>query len=105
AFRAWLAANPRPEATVSDVADHVEHARAVAGVDHVGLGGDFDGTPDVPVGLADVAGYPNLLAELRARGWPDGDLRKLAHGNVLRALRDAQRHATEPLWPRSAHAR
>ncbi|GLW28366.1 dipeptidase [Actinoplanes regularis] len=99
AFQPWLAANPRPEATVSDVADHVEHTRAVAGIDHIGLGGDFDGTPDVPVDLADVAGYPNLFAELRARSWPDADLRKLAHRNVLRVMREAERCATSPLWP------
>ncbi|BCY07862.1 dipeptidase [Actinoplanes sp. L3-i22] len=104
AFRPWLAANPRPEATVSEVADHVEHARAVAGVDHVGIGADFDGTPDLPVGLADVAGYPNLFAELQARGWSDGDLRKLAHRNVLRVMRETEQHATAPLWPSAAPA-
>lgn len=105
AFQPWLAANPQPDATVSDVADHVEHARAVAGVDHIGLGADFDGTPALPVGLGDVAGYPTLLAELQARGWSDGDLRKLAHRNVLRVMRETEQHATSPLWPVSAAGR
>ncbi|WP_436519980.1 dipeptidase [Actinoplanes sp. HUAS TT8] len=104
AFQPWLEANPRPDATIADVADHVEHARAVAGVDHVGLGGDFDGTSDLPVGLTDVAGYPNLFAELQARGWSDSDLRKLAHRNVLRVMRETEQHATSPLWPATGSA-
>jgi membrane dipeptidase len=104
AFRPWLAANPRPDATVADVADHVEHVRAVAGVDHVGLGADFDGASELPVGLGDVAGYPNLLAELSGRGWSDDDLRKLAHRNVLRVMRETEQHATEPLWPSARRA-
>lgn len=99
AFQPWLAANPEPEATVSDVADHVEHARAVAGVEHIGLGADFDGTPALPVGLGDVAGYPKLLTELSGRGWSDDDLRKLAHRNVLRVMRETEQHATGALWP------
>ncbi|MBO3738901.1 dipeptidase [Actinoplanes flavus] len=100
AFHAWLAANPKPTATVAEVADHVEHAREVAGVDHIGIGGDFDGTAEVPTGLSDVAAYPRLLAELRDRGWSPLDLEKLANRNILRALRDAEEHATDPLWPR-----
>jgi membrane dipeptidase len=99
AFRAWLAANPKPDATIAQVADHVEHARAVAGVDHVGLGGDFDGTTEVPAGLADVSGYPRLFDELRGRGWSAADLAKLASGNVLRVMRESEEYATEPLWP------
>ncbi|WP_229073299.1 dipeptidase [Actinoplanes sp. DH11] len=99
AFRAWLAAHPQPVATIAQVADHVDHARAVAGVDHVGLGGDFDGTTDVPAGLSDVSGYPRLFDELRARGWSEPDLSKLAAGNMLRAMRDAEAYAAEPLWP------
>jgi len=101
AFRPWLAANPRPAVTVAQVADHVEHARDVAGVDHIGLGGDFDGTTDLPEGLSDVSGYPRLLAELSSRGWSDADLDKLAGRNVLRVLRDGERLAQEPLWPRT----
>ena len=68
------ATNPRPPCGVADVADHVEHVREVAGVDCVGLGGDFDGVASMPDGLEDVAGYPALLAELAGRGWSDADL-------------------------------
>ncbi|MFI5890362.1 dipeptidase [Actinoplanes sp. NPDC051513] len=99
AFRAWVAANPRPVVTVAQVADHVGHARDVAGVDHVGLGGDFDGTTELPEGLSDVSGYPRLLTELSSRGWSDADLDKLAGRNILRVLREAERLAQEPLWP------
>jgi membrane dipeptidase len=98
-FAPWLAAHPRPAATVAQVADHVEHARAVAGVDHIGLGGDFDGTEDVPAGLEDVSGYPRLLEELAGRGWSEADLEKLTGRNVLRVLRETERLAEEPLWP------
>ena len=79
-----------PRASVGTVADHVEHVRRVAGIGHVGLGGDYDGNDSWPVGLEDVSGYPRLLAELVRRGWSDADLRKLAGGNVLRALRAAE---------------
>ncbi|SDO36134.1 membrane dipeptidase [Cryobacterium flavum] len=77
----------KPQITVAHVADHVEHARSVAGVDHIGLGGDFDGCPDMPVGLATVADYPNLFTELERRGWTDAELAKLGSENVLRVLR------------------
>ena len=97
ALRDWLAAHPKPVATVAQVADHVEHAREVAGVDHIGIGGDYDGTPEVPAELADVSGYPRLFEELRTRGWSDPDLGKLANGNILRALREAGRLADDPL--------
>lgn len=100
AFRPWLAANPRPAVTAAQVADHVEHAREVAGVDHVGLGGDYDGTIELPIDMPDVSGYPRLLAELSGRGWSAADLDKLAGGNILRVLRDAERLAENPLWPR-----
>ena len=93
----WLAANPRPEATVAQVADHVEHVRDVAGIDHVGLGGDYDGVDVLPVGLADVSGYPRLLAELVRRGWSTADLEALTCRNVLRALRRAEAVATTRL--------
>jgi membrane dipeptidase len=86
---AWEAEHPRPEATIAQVADHVEHVRAVAGRDHVGIGGDFDGTPITPVGLHDVSRYPALFAELERRHWSEQDLRALAGGNILRALADA----------------
>ena len=91
ALRAWRAARPRPAATLAQVADHIEHVRRVAGVRHVGIGGDFDGTTDLPVGLEDVSKYPALLAELARRGWSDADLRNVAGENALRALRDAER--------------
>jgi membrane dipeptidase len=83
----WLAANPRPPCGVGDVADHVEHVRDVAGVDHVGLGGDFDGVISTPDGLEGVDGYPVLLAELARRGWSDAELAKLTWHNALRVLR------------------
>jgi membrane dipeptidase len=72
------------------VADHVEHAREVAGIEHVGIGGDFDGCDVLPQGLEDVSGYPRLFAELTERGWSDQDLDALAGGNVLRVLRAAE---------------
>jgi membrane dipeptidase len=87
--------HPRPMATVKHVADHVTHMRAVAGVDHIGLGGDFDGTAYTPEGLADVAGYPNLLAELFERGWSEADIAKLTWGNALRVLGAAEDRARE----------
>jgi membrane dipeptidase len=79
-----------PLPTVADVADHVDHVRDVAGVDHVGLGGDYDGTSPLPEGLEDVSCYPRLLDELRSRGWSEPDLRGLGSGNVLRAMRDME---------------
>jgi microsomal dipeptidase-like Zn-dependent dipeptidase len=98
---AWLTANPKPVVTIAQVADHVEHARDVAGVDHVGLGGDFDGTTDLPLGLEDVSTYPRLLDELSTRRWSPADLDKLTGRNILRVLREAERQAQEPLWPLS----
>jgi membrane dipeptidase len=85
--------HPRPNATVAQVADHVEHVRAVAGVQHVGLGGDFDGTDQVPEGLSDVSRYPALVAELLGRGWSEADCALLASGNILRVLREAEQVA------------
>jgi membrane dipeptidase len=89
----WDAAHPAPQATLSDVADHIEHVRRVAGIDHVGIGGDYDGTGMLPVGLEDVSTYPALLAELARRGWTEADLRKLAGENALRVWREAERVA------------
>ena len=85
----WVSANPMPAATIADVADHVEHIRDVAGIDHVGIGGDFDGTSELPDGLGDVSCYPALFAELIDRGWSLRDCAKLASGNILRVLDDA----------------
>ncbi|WP_432994380.1 dipeptidase [Dactylosporangium sp. CA-233914] len=98
-FARWLAANPRPEVTLAQVADHVEHARDVAGIDHIGLGGDYDGVDRQPAELSDVSGYPRLLAELAARGWSAADLEALTGRNILRVLRDAEDAAENPLWP------
>ena len=86
-IRARLPKTPVPLALV---ADHVDHVRKVAGVDHVGLGGDYDGNTAWPEGLSDVSGYPRLLAELARRGWSDEDLGKLASGNILRVMRRAE---------------
>jgi membrane dipeptidase len=91
----WEQAHPVPEATLAQVADHVDHIREVAGVAHVGLGGDFDGTGDVTVGLADVSRYPALFAELLHRGWSEPDCAALAGGNLLRVLREAESHAAQ----------
>ncbi|MGI8418950.1 MAG: dipeptidase [Nakamurella sp.] len=92
-FATWQTQNPEPKATVAQVADHVEHAREVAGVRNIGLGGDFDGVPALPVGIPDVSGYPTLLAELADRGWSNEDLAGLTSGNILRVLEDAERVA------------
>ena len=89
----WDRVNPAPRATMSDVADHIDHIRKTAGVDHVGIGGDFDGITEVVQGLEDVATYPALFAELSRRGWNEADLRKLAGENVLRALARAEQVA------------
>jgi membrane dipeptidase len=89
----WEQAHPLPEATLAQVADHVEHVRDVAGIGQVGLGGDFDGTPDVTVGLEDVSRYPALFAELLRRGWTESDCAALAGANLLRALREAESFA------------
>lgn len=90
ALSAWEASHPRPLVTVKDVADHIEHIVKVAGIDHVGIGSDFDGIDITPVGLASVADYPGLFAELIHRGWSDPMLAKLAGGNLLRVLRKAE---------------
>ncbi len=86
----WVAGHPRPTATLTEVADHVDHVRQVAGTDHVGIGGDYDGTDQVPAGLEDVSCYPALFSELLARGWSEADCGKLASGNILRVMRDAE---------------
>ncbi|MFE5397769.1 dipeptidase [Streptomyces sp. NPDC056568] len=88
--RAFEERTPRPVATVSTVADHLDHMREVAGVDHLGIGGDYDGTPFTPDGLGDVSGYPNLIAELLDRGWSRADLAKLTWKNAVRVLGAAE---------------
>ena len=81
------------DATLNDVADHIDHVRRLASVDNVGIGSDYDGITSVPVGLEDVSTFPALFAELARRGWTEEDLRKLAGENVLRAMREAERVA------------
>ena len=81
------------EATVADIADHMDHVRRLAGADHVGIGGDYDGIDAGPAGMEDVSTYPNLTAELLRRGWPDEEVRKALGLNVLRVMREAERVA------------
>ncbi|MEU6078917.1 dipeptidase [Streptomyces sp. NPDC047108] len=88
--RAYEEAHPRPVATAATVADHLDHMREVAGVDHVGIGGDYDGTAFTPSGLDDVSGYPNLVAELLRRRWSPADIAKLTWHNAVRVLRSAE---------------
>jgi membrane dipeptidase len=92
---AWEAQHPNPGATLADVADHIDHVRAVAGIEHIGLGGDFDGITDVVTGLEDVSRYPALLAELATRGYSDADIAAIAGGNVLRVMESAESVARE----------
>ena len=82
--------NPAPRARLSDVADHLDHTRQVAGIDHVGLGGDFDGIDEVVEGLEDVSTYPNLIAELLRRGWSEDDVASVTNGNVMRVIREME---------------
>jgi membrane dipeptidase len=89
-LRAWREGNPSPKATMADVIAHIEHVRTVAGIDHVGIGGDYDGITSTPVGMEDVTSYPALFAELARREWNDDDLRKLAGQNMLRVMRQAE---------------
>ncbi|MBI2260070.1 MAG: membrane dipeptidase [Caulobacterales bacterium] len=86
-MQAWIAAHPAPRAGVEDVVAHIQHVRDVAGIDHVGLGGDFDGVGSLPVGVEGVDAYPRILAALMANGWSEADIRKLAGENVLRVMR------------------
>ena len=93
----WLRENPPPQTTLADVADHIDHIRDTAGIDHVGLGSDFDGMPShgtVPAGLEDVSKYPGLTAELVRRGYSDADVKKVMGGNVLRVMREAEAAAS-----------
>jgi membrane dipeptidase len=90
ALAAWEAQHPRPVTTLAQVADHVEYVAKIAGIDHVGIGSDFDGIPDGPVGLEGVDRYPALLEELMRRGWSDRDIGKLAGENLLRVMASAE---------------
>lgn len=93
-MEAWRSANPEVLATVSDWADHIDHVRKIAGIDHIGIGGDYDGMETGPVGAEDAAGYPALFTELARRGYSRADLQKIAGGNIERVLRAAEAYAT-----------
>ena len=97
---AWTAAHPEPVATIADVVAHIQHIRDVAGIDHVGLGGDYDGVDSLPVGLEGVDAYPRLLAALMAEGWTEADIRKLAGENALRVMRAVEATAASKLGER-----
>lgn len=112
ALEQWERDHPKPVVTLDQVADHIDYVRRIAGIDHVGLGSDFDGIPEAPVGLGGVDRYPALLEELMRRGWSDADVAKLAGGNVLRVMAGcervaarlrAQRPASEALDATPAH--
>jgi membrane dipeptidase len=88
---AWVKAHPAPRATVADAADHIDHIKKVAGIDHIGLGGDFDGITSVVEGLEDVSKYPALTVELLRRGYRDDDIKKILGLNVLRVMREVEK--------------
>ncbi|MBT0669270.1 membrane dipeptidase [Novosphingobium profundi] len=93
-YAAWLEAHPKPQVQLGEVADHIAHIVEVAGIEHVGIGSDYDGVGnELPIGLGDVSTYPALLGELMRRGWSDADIAKLAGGNVLRVMEAAERVA------------
>ncbi|WP_439534856.1 dipeptidase [Polymorphobacter sp.] len=94
AMAAWDKANPAPVVPLSVVADHIDHIVKIAGIDHVGIGADYDGIDALPIGLEGVETYPALFAELLRRGWKDDQLMKLSGGNILRAMAQAETVAT-----------
>jgi membrane dipeptidase len=94
-LKTWEAANPGPSASLADAADHIDHIRKIAGIDHVGIGGDYDGITSVPVGLEDVSKYPDLFAELLRRGYSKDDIKKIAGLNLLRVMHAAEAKAAE----------
>ena len=102
ALAAWDAANPAPLATVADMADQIDHIRDIAGIDHIGIGGDYDGMPSGPAGMEDVAGYPALFTELARRGYRQDELERISSRNMLRVLRAAEAHA-ERMADQPAH--
>ena len=101
---AWTRANPAPRATVADAADHIDHIRKVAGIDHIGLGGDFDGITSVPEGLEDVSKYPALTAELLRRGYTDDEIKKILGLNILRVMREVEKVSARLQKERAASA-
>jgi membrane dipeptidase len=94
AMEQWWISLEEVTATAAQVADHIDHVRTVAGIDHIGVGGDFDGARAMPAGLEDVSGYPALFTELAARGYADEELQQIAGRNVLRVMREAELVAT-----------
>ena len=101
---AWNKANPVPRATIADAADHIDHIKKVAGIDHIGLGGDYDGITSVPEGLEDVSKYPALTAELLRRGYKDDEIKKVLGLNILRVMRAAEAAAAKLQKDRPASA-
>jgi len=93
AMEQWDAANPEPTTTIADMADHIDHIREVAGIESIGIGGDFDGMPSGPEGFEDVTGYPALFAELARRGYSQAELEMIASRNAVRVMREAERYA------------
>src|SRR6185503_7987041 len=87
----WTAANPAPRATIADVADHIDHIRKTAGIDHIGIGSDFDGITQTVQALDNVSTYPRLTAELLKRGYSDADMKKILGQNILRVMRAAEK--------------
>jgi membrane dipeptidase len=94
AMNQWDTANPEPKATVATFADHIDHIRKVAGIDSIGIGGDYDGMDSGPVGMEDVTGYPALFVELARRGYSQADLEKISSRNMMRVLKAAEAYAT-----------
>lgn len=93
ALAEWEQANPLPQTTIGDMANHIDHIRRLAGIDHIGIGGDYDGMDIVPVGLDDVSKYPGLFTELARRGYSQADLEKISSGNVMRVMKGAEAYA------------
>lgn len=102
---AWETANPSPRATIADVVAHIQHVRRVAGIDHVGLGGDYDGVGSLPEGLEGVDGYPALLSALMTAGWTEADIAKLTSGNILRVMKAVEAVAEAKKGERPSLAR
>jgi membrane dipeptidase len=90
ALESWIKANPRPRATLAQIADHIDHVRNVAGIDHIGIGGDFGGISSVIEGLEDVSTYPALFTELARRGYSKADLEKISGRNILRVMKNVE---------------
>ena len=89
----WERTHEKPVATFLDMAEHIDHIREVAGIDHIGLGGDYDGMETGPAGMEDASGYPVLFRELARRGYSQADLEKIASRNMMRVMRQAEAYA------------